>query len=674
MNKPLSRLALAGLLACALCACQDKAAPAGAPGAAERVFLNGAIYTADAGQRSFPAMAISGDTILFVGGADAVGEWIGDETIVTDLQGKRVLPGLHDSHVHPVETIRIEKCDLQGEPLNLAGLADFVAACRQRMAIPDGEWLIVKNWNFSEGNTPADGLRTVRAALDRASADYPVLLENTDSHHFAANSAGLNEARNSNGERVGLSAATLAVYFSDLAPYIGLDAGGEPNGELHETAYQRLGVSRAELINLPALIPEAGQMPVWFNSRGITSLLDAAFYPELAPVYDSLVEQDALSLRVTLAQHYEPGDFANENGVVDMQAIMARARVTREKYAAVENIKADQLKFFVDGVLEGNPFSTPPGLPNGAQLKDFYQPIFELDSQSGELSLAGYVDPDSKACTALQARAQEPPGQSEIAEFVATNGFYPVQCRRSSGVTSQPVATIRRFLAAAIAEDFSVHFHAIGDRAVRVATDLIASVTPDTPATNRHSIAHAQLVDPNDVRRIAALKIPVVFTFSWAIRDFSYDSTVIPFVDRIDSLQDMYNPANYAIKQAYPARSILDAGGVLAAGSDAPVISDDPMPFENIEKAVTRNNGTGAFNPGEGIAILDAIDAYTINGARMMRQDDLTGSLAPGKKADFIIIDRDIIALAEQGKVDEVSSTSVLETWFNGNLVYRKAP
>ena len=62
VRMPSSKLkeALAGLLACALCACQDKAAPAGAPGAAERVFLNGAIYTADAGQRSFPAMAISG--------------------------------------------------------------------------------------------------------------------------------------------------------------------------------------------------------------------------------------------------------------------------------------------------------------------------------------------------------------------------------------------------------------------------------------------------------------------------------------------------------------------------------------------------------------------------------------------------------------------------------------
>jgi hypothetical protein len=103
---------------------------------------------------------------------------------------------------------------------------------------------------------------------------------------------------------VGLSAATLAGPFSDIAPFVGVDNRGEPSGEVHETVYQRLGVSRAVLINLEALLPEAGQMPAWFNSRGITSLLEAAFYPELAPVYDSLVAQGKLSLRITLAQHY----------------------------------------------------------------------------------------------------------------------------------------------------------------------------------------------------------------------------------------------------------------------------------------------------------------------------------------------------------------------------------
>ena len=104
---------------------------------------------------------------------------------------------------------------------------------------------------------------------------------------------------------------------------------------------------------------------------------------------------------------------------------------------------------------------------------------------------------------------------------------HPAQCLRSNGVMFQSEATTVGFIRAAVANDFSVHFHTIGDRAVRTAVDAIAAVTTGTPATNRHSIAHAQLVTPEDVARIAALKIPVAFTYAWAVRDYGYDVTVI---------------------------------------------------------------------------------------------------------------------------------------------------
>jgi len=664
-RSPLIRL-VPLLFTAALWGCQDGAPQAPAHPVAERVFLNGALYTADPARREAQALAVSGDRIVFVGAADEAREWIGADTEVTDLQGRRVLPGLHDAHVHPVETIRIDKCDLAAAPLNLAELADFVHACLVRLQVAPGDWLIVKNWNFSEGNKPADGLQTLRAALDRASAAHPLLLENSDGHHYATNSRGLALARNRAGEQVGLSAATLASQFSDLAPYIGVDATGEPNGEVHETVYRRLGVSRALLINQAALIPEAAQLPAWFNSRGITSLLEAAFFPELAPVYDSLVAQGALTLRVTLAQHYEPEDFTGADGVVDVEAIMAAARTTREKYRSVDNIKADTLKFFVDGVLEGNPLATPPTLPNGAQLADFQQPRFALD-ENRELTLTGYVDPDSAACKAVAADGIDQPG---IAVFIARHGFHPAQCLRSNGVLFEPPETVHRFTEAAVANDFNVHFHAIGDRAVRVATDVIAAVTRGAPVVNRHSIAHAQLVNPADIGRIAALNIPVAFTYSWAVRDYGYDTTVIPFIDRLDSLQHMYDPGNYYMQNNYPARAILDAGGLLAAGSDAPVASDDPMPFQNMEMAVTRDDGEGPMNAAQDIGILDAIDAYTINGARLMHQDDITGSLEAGKKADFIVLDQDVIALAGAGHADRISETQVLQTWFDGRLVH----
>ncbi len=679
MTIPYARLIAPLALACALSGCQDEAGTAAPSTAqpttktpvAERVFLNGVIYTADAQQRSVSAMAVNGDRIVFVGDDAAARSWLGEDTIVTDLQGKRVLPGLHDAHVHPVGVIEVEDCNLDNEPVDLAELATFTAACLERLQVPPGEWLLVKQWNFAQNNKPAGELTTLRQALDAASTEHPILLGGSDGHHNATNSAGLALATNAAGEQVGLTAATLGGEFKDFAPFVGLDANGEPNGEVHEDTPKLLGAGHAILGNVEGLVEEAGQIPARFNSLGVTSILDAAYNPEIAPLYDALLAQDALTLRVALAQHFDPNEFKS-GGVVDLDAIMKQAAATREKYRDKPNIKADKLKFFVDGVIEGNPLSTPPTLPNAAQLKDYYQPRFGLDETSGDVTFAGYVDPAGDACKPAIELGISSLNREQIDSFIAANGFHPAQCQRSNGVLMQPADTVNRFVAAAVANDFGVHLHAIGDRAVRTAVDAIAAVTTGKPATNRHSIAHAQLIHPDDIARIAALRIPVAFTYAWAVRDFWYDATVIPFVDQIGSLEDMYNPANYYIQQAYPARSILDAGGVPAGGSDAPVDTADPRPFHNIEKAVTRDEGEGPMNAAEGLDILDAIDAYTVNGARLMQQEEVTGSLEAGKKADFIILDQDIIALANSGDIDKVSDTSVLETWFDGQVVYSK--
>ncbi len=267
MTKPFYHLLAPAALALALWGCQDKPdtaatdQPVATTPTAERVFINGAIYTADGEQRSVSAMAISGDEIVFVGDDDAAAAWVGDDTVVIDLQGKRVLPGLHDAHVHPIGVIEVEDCNLDNQPVDLAELAAFASACLERLQVPPGEWLVVKQWNFAQGNKPAGDLTTLRQALDAASTEHPILLGGSDGHHNATNSAGLALATNAAGERVGLSAATLAAEFSDFAPFVGLDAAGEPNGEVHEDTPKLLGAGHAILGNVAAMVEEAGQIP-----------------------------------------------------------------------------------------------------------------------------------------------------------------------------------------------------------------------------------------------------------------------------------------------------------------------------------------------------------------------------------------------------------------------------
>jgi len=87
--------------------------------------------------------------------------------------------------------------------------------------------------------------------------------------------------------------------------------------------------------------------------------------------------------------------------------------------------------------------------------------------------------------------------------------------------------------------------------------------------------------------------------------------------------------------------------------------------------AVTRRlPGRPALNPKESVSIREVVDAYTINGAKYLNRDSEAGSIEVGKSADFIVVDHDILALADRGNADAIRDTKVLETWFRGKSVF----
>lgn len=651
------------------------AGPAAAQSApADTVYRNGYIYAVDGAGTVASAVAIDDGAFVYVGDEAGAAAFIGPQTEVIDLGGRMALPGLHDSHIHALYTADLDTCDLNGEAKTLAEMVPILKDCLTRYAIAEGDWLAVDQWNPYGGNQPSADLPTIRAALDAVSTRHPIVLFGADGHHGAYNSAALALAQKADGTAVGLSPATLQSDFADFAATIGVDAAGELTGNVDEGARDLIPSPSMMHPDTEAMKAALPQIPAMLAADGITSIMDALADDYVISMYEEMAARGLLTFRATLALLKDPGQFTDPaTGAFDIPAAVANYTALRDRLKSIPNLKADAVKVFVDGVLEGNIYAEQPILPNAAVLQPYQQPITDLNAETGDVTIKGYVDPDGDACKAVAA---DPDGYgvAEAAAFRAEHGFGPAQCAVSTGVLEHTPEFVAEYVTAMDKAGFTVHLHAIGDRAVRTALDAIeAAKVANGDSHLPHSLAHLQLVNPDDQRRFGKLGVPSVFTFAWATTDVGYDLTVSPFIDQVAGPADLHNPDHYYYQNVYPARSIQSYGGLLVGGSDAPVDVRDPRPFVNIEQAVTRSGDDGeVLNPDQRIDIRTAIAAYTINGARALNQSDLTGSIEVGKRADMIVLDRNLIELAETGRAGEIGDTRVLLTLFDGKPVYDK--
>ncbi len=208
----------------------------------------------------------------------------------------------------------------------------------------------------------------------------------------------------------------------------------------------------------------------------------------------------------------------------------------------------------------------------------------------------GYVDTASALCEETRANMKRFEQAAAVEAFRAEHGFHPAQCVISRGVLRDPEPFIDKYVQRLDEAGFTIHIHAIGDRAVRVGVDALAQVIkPGSGNPLRHTMAHLQLVAPEDQKRIGEMGLYLAWTYAWALTDPAYDMTVMPFIGDVTGPGGIYDPDSYRMKNSYPVRSTMEFGAVPVAGSDAPVDDRSPRPFVNMAVGVTRKGLDGKF-------------------------------------------------------------------------------
>ena len=229
-------------------------------------------------------------------------------------------------------------------------------------------------------------------------------------------------------------------------------------------------------------------------------------------------------------------------------------------------------------------------------------------------------------------------------------------CFRGSTIKNLP--QLARLIAKQEDRGLAVKIHCAGDAAVRTSLDAIEVVRSFKGSTAlTHHIAHAGFVDSADVARFKELNV---------VADLS---PILWFPNQI--IDGIEQAVGERVRTYWPNRDLHNAGVLIATGTDWPVVPN-PDPWSGLEGLVTRRNPSGQFDgalwPEQALDLPTAIAAYTLNPAQAMGMSDITGSLAIGKSADLVVLDRNLFEVAPH----DIAEAKVVTTFFEGREVYQR--
>lgn len=535
---------------------------------ADLAFVGGPVATMDPVRSVTDAVAVADGRIAALGSA-AVRPLIGPATDVVPLDGRLLLPGFHDAHVHPVYGgLTRLRCDLSGAATPAEYLRRIADYSRSHTG---AEWILGGGWDPAAfpGGSPT------RQELDAVTGDRPTCLVNQDQHGAWVNTAAL--------RRAGLDHHTPDPPRGRIER----EPDGHPSGTLHEEATRLVDAATpttSSREHRDALLE--GQRHL--HSLGVTSWHDAILgsylgYADTLEPYLDLDARGELTGRVTGALWWDPD--TGQDQLSDL--------LKRRDHSRGWQFRPTAVKIMQDGVCENF---------TAAMLTDYLGEHGRGRSRVDPADLARLV-------TELDARGLQ------------------------------------------------VHFHAVGDRAVREALDAVSTARTTNGMNDlRHQIAHVQVVDPADLPRFRELGVAANIQACWAINDAAMTDLTVPFL----------GPKRAG--RQYPFAALRRHGAVLAAGSDWPVSSANPL--HAVHAAVNRSLDGSAepLLPEQSLDLVDALAAATVGATWVSHLDAATGSLEQGKYADLAVLGGDPFRLPSS----EIAELDVDMTLVGGRVVHER--
>ena len=522
-------------------------------GTVDLILTNGKIITVDDEFSIRNTVVVDDGRIIETGGAELASKYQSDETV--DLQGKVLMPGFNDSHTHirgrPQRYIEL------GDVSSISEIQDLIRT--KITEIGEGEWVTGYGWSEDELE---EGRRPLRADLDAAAPNNPVILTRAGGHSAVVNSSALN--------RADVSLATPQPEGGVIER--GQD--GQLNGVIRE---------RQELVG--RLVPDStyeeliASLETNLNDLlrlGITSITDASKPPGQFAMWEELYGTAKLPLPRSQVQF----QWFDVDGINDVKARVGKG---------TDFLKIGPIKVFADGGFTGPAAYTLEPYRNQGEYRGYLNmPPRELAAHLNEIHDAGW----------------------------------------------------------------QIGIHAIGDAAIVMVVNILADALERNPREDhRHYLNHFSMRPPEltmDLMAEHQIHITQQPNFTYTLEG--------RYVDNLDGWRLQHNN---------PLRSPMDHGIKVAISSDILPIG----PMVGIYAAVTRKGMTGTvYGADEAITREEAIRAYTATGAYLNFEEDIKGSIEPGKFADMIVLSDDILSVTDE----QIMDIQVLGTYVDGKLVYSR--